>query len=168
MTRLVAALGQYSVEADGRFPAANGWNEALRPVLRSQGVDPGHIWCPNAFSEPRDGEWRDASYAFNRSLDALSVEAIRRAEQTVVVFESDTGTGWDAAGGPELLPTEPRHLGGDNYGFADGHVAWLARKKLGTDEDGNRIWAKEPDADWVIWEPVLKESEGEQPPSADP
>ena len=56
--------------------------------------------------------------------------------------------------GAGLLPEEPRHLGGDNYGFADGSVKWLPRTKL---PDGT--WAKEPDADWVIWEPVLKDGE---------
>lgn len=163
MSRLVAALGQYSVEVDGRFPPADGWNEALRPVLRSQGVDPGHMRCPNAFSEPGDGEWRDASYAFTRSLGTLGAQAIDCPERTVLVFESDTGSGWDASGGPELLPEDPRHLGGDNYGFADGHVQWLPRKK---NPDGT--WAKEPAADWVIWEPVVKEGEGEARAGAEP
>ena len=66
-------------------------------------------------------------------------------------------------GGPELLPEVPRHLGGDLYGFADGHVQWLPRRK---NPDGT--WAKEPEADWVIWEPMVEESEGEQgPPGAD-
>jgi len=31
------------------------------------------------------------------------------------------------------------------------------------------LWAaKQPARDGVIWEPVLKESEGEEPPQADP
>ena len=51
-----------------------------------------------------------------------------------------------AHGGPELLPDEPRHYGGDNYGFADGHTVWLPRKKS---PDGT--WAKEPEAE-VRWE----------------
>jgi prepilin-type processing-associated H-X9-DG protein len=46
---------------------------------------------------------------------------------------------------------EPRHLGGDNYGFADGSARWLRRKQL---PDGT--WAKEPEAD-VIWEAVVEE-----------
>ena len=50
-----------------------------------------------------------------------------------------------------MLPDRPAHFGGDNYGFADGHVQWVPRKKH---PDGS--WSKEPDADWVIWEPVLK------------
>jgi prepilin-type processing-associated H-X9-DG protein len=72
---------------------------------------------------------------------------------------SANGGGY-AAGGPELLPDEPRHLGGDHYGFADGHVEWLPRKLLGVTWLGNRTWAKEPDADWVIWQPVLEDEGG--------
>jgi prepilin-type processing-associated H-X9-DG protein len=41
-------------------------------------------------------------------------------------------------------------LGGDNYGFADGHVQWIKRKKL---PDGTS--AKEPDADCVTREPEV-------------
>lgn len=68
---------------------------------------------------------------------------------------------------PELLPDRPRHRDSDNYGFADGHAEWINRKKL---PDGT--WAKEPDPrfdyDRVIWEPVLKESEGEELAAPDP
>jgi len=99
---------------------------------------------------------------FGRYLNS----AVENPDLTLAIFESDAG--WNAVGGPQLLPDEPRHFGGDNYGFADGSVRWLPRKKLGTDSRGNPIWAKEPDADWVIWEPVLKDSEGEQTAAPDP
>jgi len=79
----------------------------------------------------------------------------------VLIFESDAG--WNAAGGAELLPDEPRHKRGDNYIFADGRVDWVPRKKL---PDGT--WAKEPGPDGVIWEPVLKDSEGEQTAAPEP
>jgi hypothetical protein len=51
-----------------------------------------------------------------------------------------------------MRPPRGSAPGGDYHGFADGHVQWLARKKL---PDG--AWAKGPDVDWVIWEPVLRE-----------
>jgi hypothetical protein len=77
----------------------------------------------------------------------------------VAIFES--GASWNAAGGPELLPGEPRHYGSDDYVFCGGGSAWRPRKRLGADSRGYPIWATEPEADWVIWEPVLKEDEGE-------
>jgi hypothetical protein len=55
--------------------------------------------------------------------------------------------------GPELLPDEPRHFGGDNYAFADGAFRWIPRKRS---QDGE--WTKEPAADWAIWELVVEES----------
>jgi hypothetical protein len=68
----------------------------------------------------------------------------------VVVFESDAGK--NAAGGPELLPDEPRHLGGDKYGFADGSARWLKRKPAGGNRRGERAWLKEPEEP-VRWKP---------------
>jgi len=151
--RLLTAVRMYTGEAGGCFPPASSWDEALVPVLRSlrrshnldvESLPP----CPERSAED------EGSYAFNSALSTLSPRALRAPKHTVVIFESDAGAGWDAAGGPELLPDEPRHMGGDNYGFADGHVEWLARKKR---PDGT--WAKAPDADSVIWDPVLKEGE---------
>lgn len=77
---------------------------------------------------------------------------MKRADETVLVFES--GSAVALAGGPELLPDEPRHFGGDNYGFADGSARWIRRKRL---PDGT--WAKAPDAD-VIWEVGVEEAGG--------
>jgi len=108
----------------------------------------------------------DCGYALNMNFGRYLNSAVENPDLTLAIFESDAG--WNAVGGPQLLPDEPRHFGGDNYGFADGSVRWLPRKKLGTDSRGNPIWAKEPDADWVIWEPVLKDSEGEQTAAPDP
>ncbi|HUW12190.1 MAG TPA: hypothetical protein VM537_20860, partial [Anaerolineae bacterium] len=131
------------------FPAGENWMQIVR-----ENVDTGRRYadmlvCPSARGPHR-------GYAFNKELSRKALSA-ERAGSLVMLFESDYGE--NAAGGPELLPDVPRHRGGDNYGFADGHVQWLPRKK---NPDGS--WAKEPDADWVIWEPVVKEGEGERPP----
>lgn len=82
-------------------------------------------------------------------------------ENAVAVLER--GCGVALSGGPALLPDEPRHLGGDNYGFADGHAQWIERKQL---PDGT--WAKEPADEWVIWEPVVEESKAEEESPPDP
>jgi hypothetical protein len=48
------------------------------------------------------------------------------ATDTIAIFESDAG--WNASGTPEqMLPATPRHLGGDNFGHADGSVYWVSR-----------------------------------------
>jgi hypothetical protein len=80
----------------------------------------------------------------------LTLDLLTDPDKTVVVFESDAGM--NAAGGPELLPGIPRHLGGDMWGFADGHAVWLARKSQGVGPRGDPIWLKETESP-VRWQP---------------
>ena len=110
-----------------------------------------HLPSDNVLACPAAPEL-ECGYAFNAAVDGLPRRALDRPSDLIIIFESDAG--WNAAGGPELLPDEPRHLGSDNYGFADGHAQWIKRRK---NPDGT--WSKEPVGDWVIWEPVLKESD---------
>jgi hypothetical protein len=77
-----------------------------------------HYVCPSA-AELRCG------YAYNSALSRLDPATIASPEQTVALFESDRG--WNAAGDQSLLCPKPRHLRGDNWGFADGHAKWYAR-----------------------------------------
>jgi len=88
---------------------------------------------------------RGHPYAYNMALSGSPKGLIPNPASTAMVLESDAG--WNATGGPELLLGEPRHFGGENYGFADGHVQWIKRRK---NPDGT--WAKQPEADWVIWQ----------------
>jgi hypothetical protein len=131
----------------GRLPSAREWIEQLEedraegPRLQTA------LFCPSTADLP-------CGYAFNAALDGISPDGIEDPARTVVFLESELG--WNASGGPEALPDVPRHRGGDNYGFADGHDEWIKRSRF---PDGT--WAKEPDADWVIWEPVLKDQAGE-------
>jgi prepilin-type processing-associated H-X9-DG protein len=141
MAKLSAVLRAYLSEHDNTLPAADGWYEALG---RHPASNDDIVSCP----ESKHGT---VGCAFNASLGEIELDALRSPRNTVLLFETDRGM--NAAGGPELLPGEPRHGGRDNYVFADGRVRRLPRKK---NPDGT--WAKEPDADWVIWKPVLKET----------
>ena len=125
------------------LPASSTWCDAVTAYLPHRDL----LICLARRDLP-------CGYAFNVYLGQIRPSQVLEPAHTVLVFESDMG--WNAAGGRNLLPDQPRHFDGDHYGFADGHVQWLPRKK---NPDGT--WAREPDADWVIWEPVLKESEGE-------
>ncbi len=130
------------VRGNGNRHLPTAWCDTLTSL---DGFDKQHTFlCP---------ERSDLScgYALNSALTDSWPSGQISVSHVVMLFESDAG--WNAAGGPELLPDEPRHLGGDNYGFADGHVQWIRRKKL---PDGT--WVKEPDADWVIWKPELKKN----------
>jgi hypothetical protein len=146
---LARALQLYLSEWDDEFPAPNSWCDELFPYIResSRTAKGGPFSCPAAAN-------REGSYALSSALSGVKASAIveHDASQrgwTVAVFESDAG--WNAAGGSELLPDQPRHFTGDCYIAVDGHATWVPRKGP---PDGP--WAKEPSFDHVIWEPVLK------------
>ena len=122
------ALQGFAAANHGRLPEAGEWCDALAPYVSDEEA----FVCPCAANS-------ECAYAFNSRLSGMEVEAAGKA---VVVFESDAG--WNAAGGPELLPASPRWHGGDQYCLAYGHVTWCHRKR-----------------DSIIWEPVLKEQAGE-------
>ncbi|MCC6446330.1 MAG: hypothetical protein IT210_23110 [Armatimonadetes bacterium] len=46
----------------------------------------------------------------------------------VMLMESDLNQR-NAAGDHHALAPEPRHSGGDNYAFADGHAKWIRRDR---------------------------------------
>ena len=51
-------------------------------------------------------------------------------------FKTTTSMGyyvmnWDAWGGDNGMPPEPRHNGGANFILCDGHVKWLPKSKIG-------------------------------------
>jgi prepilin-type processing-associated H-X9-DG protein len=134
------AVQMYAADNDDHFPPAGEWCDVLDEYVKNRDV----FQCPQARGGPG---W---NYAYNPLLSSRSMYDLADLANTVAIFESDAGR--NAAGGPELLPDEPRHLGGDNYGFADGHASWLKRKSAGEDRRGERIWLKEP-VKPVRWEP---------------
>lgn len=138
MLVLASALDRYLGQSGGAMPPATNWSDLLAEYLREERA----FFCPTC-------ETGRGAYAYNAALSGTMYSELLDPAATVVFFESDAVR--PSAGGPELLPAEPRHYGGDEYAFTDGHTQWLARKRLGTDAEGNPIWAKEPDAD-VIWE----------------
>ena len=114
---LSLAIQMYLVDNDdGLLPTTN-WCDALDPYVGNRDT----YVCPVAPDLP-------CGYALNASLVGASLADIYDPSQTVAIFESDRG--WNAAGGPELLPEEPRHLGGYNFGYLDGHAAWVSEADI--------------------------------------
>ena len=78
------------------------------------------------------GDWLRvfvSGYAVNGNCRDLNAWAIDDPVRYVVLFESDVGC--NGTGGTEDLAPEPRHRGGDNWGFADGHAHWYPRDSAG-------------------------------------
>ncbi len=131
---LSVAVGMY-VSEWGVFPSADHWCDAIAPEVPNRGM----FACPVQKAS-------DCSYGYNADLSMLPLERVSQPDLVVSIFESDAG--WNAAGGPELLPKEARHMGGDNYGFADGHVEFFVRKRLADPKAAPE------------WEPAADEGQG--------
>lgn len=98
----------------GALPPAASWCDCLSEYAYGEE----DFVCP-ARPDLRSG------YAMNRALGSMRLEDIQTPlHLTVLVFESDAG--WNANGGPELLPSKPRHgvlfRRLDIYGYAGGTI----------------------------------------------
>jgi prepilin-type processing-associated H-X9-DG protein len=110
---LALALQMYLVDNNDRLPSTTNWCDVLNPYVGK----PDAYVCTAARDLP-------CGYAFNASLVGASLADVYEIQETVAIFESDRG--WNAAGGQDLLPYEPRHLGGNNFGYLDGHATWVS------------------------------------------
>jgi len=135
---LARAMQVYLADNDNAFTRAADWRDVVDEYL-PRGDE---MACPMADSPRR-------SYAYNAALSSAMYDSLSDAASTVTIFESDKG--WNAAGGPELLTDVPRHLRGDDLGFADGHAAWWSRVRIKPD-DPKSGWRKAyNDQGRLIW-----------------
>lgn len=109
---LSSALRMYAADNGGRFPYWPAWGAAaLRHTNTVRAFQ-----CPAALDQP--------GYAYNAALGGIAADAVSKPQDCAML--------WDAGAlGPSTgLPTgysPPRHYGGDNYAFVDGHGAWRRR-----------------------------------------
>ncbi len=134
---VASALEMYLLDYS-RFPGQDRWCDTLDEYVKSQEV----FHCPQAQAT--------CGYAFNTTLDGSDAHMVDPA-RAVAVFDADGG--WNAHGGKELLPDFPRHLGGDNYGFPDGHGTWYARKRPRGGVRWDTKWPREPNDASLQWGP---------------
>ena len=137
---LALALQMYADDNDQRLPLAANWQDALEQYCKGSAT----FTCPEAPGSP-------SAYAYSSTLPGLAYSDLLAPGDTVGIFESDAGP--NAVGGPELLPDAPRHYGGDNYGFPDGHAAWIGRAPADLEMPRRQwVWLKETQKP-VTWEP---------------
>lgn len=123
--QISTAMMQYQTSWDDRCPPAKDWQTALEP----------HVKSPVVWRCPADQSGRP-SYAMNTKLSGIRRADVAGPADVVMIFESSPGD--NQGGGPELLPSEPRHMGTHMIGCADGHVKQV----------------RQPDVGSLIWQPT--------------
>lgn len=116
--QLCLATILYCDENDGRFPPVDSWPDVLAPYL---GNDSALLTSP---FDPDAGR----AWAMNTQLKGRTRQEIRRQSKIVLIFECRFGS--PPAGGPELLPDEPRGKRDYIIGFLDGHVEYIRPERL--------------------------------------
>jgi prepilin-type processing-associated H-X9-DG protein len=109
---LAVAMNMYLADYD-RFPKADRWVEALAEY----GVTERSLKCPDDDSDAK------CSYAMNWGFSGKPASAIKDAANQVIFYET-ANPGDTPRGGKTDVASPPRHLGGNNFGFVDGHAKW--------------------------------------------
>jgi prepilin-type processing-associated H-X9-DG protein len=137
------ALLAYAKDSDGKFPVATssiprmsgtiGWADAIQPWFKCLSC----YHCPNSKALPNSNPSLPGytDYWFNANRSAVQQSDVPLPTATLLAGEGADGVDkTDAAYSKSRLPVawlnNPRspafrHLGGANYLFVDGHVAWL-------------------------------------------
>jgi prepilin-type processing-associated H-X9-DG protein len=110
---LALAMQMWLADHEDEFPKTERWVEELMPYLRNEDV----LKCPADESGAR------SSYALNRAVIGKTLQDVEDASELVVFYET-ASPGQNPAGAPGDIVSPARHLGGNNFGYADGHAMW--------------------------------------------
>lgn len=126
--QLSLAVVIYCDDNDGRFPPADNWPDALNPYLGSGST------VLNSPFDPEAGR----AWAMNAGLDGRTMNSVKDTARTVLLYEARFNS--PTAGGPELLPEQPRGQKSYVIAFVDGHVESVRPERL----------------DELIWDPATQ------------
>jgi prepilin-type processing-associated H-X9-DG protein len=112
LKQIMLGMLMYAQDHDNVLPDAATWMDELMPYLKNDQL----FYCPSA-PHLKHG------YAMNAALSKRSTAEIAEPWTVAVIFDSDLGTR-NASGGPDAVANPPRHNGGNNYAYVDGHVKW--------------------------------------------
>ena len=121
MKQLSTAAQVYASEQDGRLPPPQSWLEALEQQAGLADLD--------QVTRAHGHEEAGRAVAMNAALKGMSLYGMPAAPRTVLFFECAVGA--PPAGGPDLLPPEPRYADGYVIAFCDGHIEAVRPEDVG-------------------------------------
>ncbi len=110
---LALAMQMWLADHNDEFPKTERWVEELMPYIGNEGV----LKCPGDESGAR------SSYGLNKAVIGKRLVDVEDPAGLVVFYET-ANPGENPVGGPEDV-APPRHMGGNDFAFADGHVEWV-------------------------------------------
>ena len=120
--QLCMATHTYATLHRQQLPPADSWPQVLQEQM---GLSADVMTDPDDDKDSLDPD-DNRAYAMNAGLGGTIQHP--DPSRTVLFFECRPGT--PPAGGPDLLPDEPRHAGRYVIGFLDGHVERVAPEEV--------------------------------------
>jgi len=118
LKRLSQVLGQYVVDNGACPPPDSDWQASTIRYAESDSI----YHC-----SVLERNWReDYGYALNKGIAGKNPNKVSEPSKVPLVFESDL-LGKSSWSKPDKLAAEPRHAGGNNVAFCDGHVKRVRR-----------------------------------------
>lgn len=107
------ALLMYAGDWDQQLPLAKNWSSAILPYFKDRKL----LHCP------ADASNAVSSYGMNKVLAGKNIGRIKNQAQVVMLYETKH-PGTAPVGDAKDVASPPRHDGGNNYGYVDGHAMW--------------------------------------------
>lgn len=112
--QMALGLMQYAQDNDNNLPASATWMDQTKVYVRSD--QPYH--CPSVWNQ----DPAKYGYAYNSSLSSGNLGKISAPESTNAIYDS-TNLNRNASDASTSLPDPPRHDGGNNIAYLDGHAS---------------------------------------------
>jgi hypothetical protein len=117
LSKLAQAASVYAADADGRYPPASAWMDALVPYASKK--DPENE-SESVFRCPSISALRTGDYGYAFLSEASGEKALTKDGEPRLLFFDSALMDRNASSGPETLPKPPRHKGTtQNFGVLE-------------------------------------------------
>jgi prepilin-type processing-associated H-X9-DG protein len=115
--QMALSLMQYAEDNDGALPVSSAWMDKIHTYTHQD------FTCPD-LGQPGHGLY---GYAYNSQIGSKNISSFPAPGNVAAIYDS-TNTARNASDAMTSLPSPPRHRGGNNIVYLDGHVTLVGPK----------------------------------------